>query len=147
MDTGSPCIAVKAKVQTSNQTEREGRVEAHREVELTLLFVAKDSRIYTGARMFHSRSIVHLDDFCRHVRAARVFTHAALRISAATTDRRGTSATMCGHMTLGYQPLLLSLLLLVFLCIIRARLAERAFRVITFLPPLRGKGSVVFSLF
>jgi hypothetical protein len=90
--------------------------------------------------MDHSRSIVHLDDFRRHVRAARVFTHAAFRISAATTDRRGTPATMCGHLTLGYQPLLLSLLLLVFLRIIRARLAERAFRVITFLlPPLRGK--------
>ena len=133
MDTGSPCIAVIAKVQTNNQKDREseGRVEAHREVELTLLFVAKGSRIYTGARMDHSRSIVHLDDFRRHVRAARVFTHAAFRISAATTDRRGTPATMCGHLTLGYQPLLLSLLLLVFLRIIRARLAERAFRVIT----------------
>jgi hypothetical protein len=135
------------------QREREGRVEAHREVELTLLFVAKASRIYTGARMDHSRSIVHLDDFRSHVKAARVFTHAAFRISAtrifmhaafrisaATTDRRRTPAIMCGHLTLGYQPLLLNLLLLVFLRIIRARLAECAFRVITFLPPLRGKG-------
>ena len=52
VDTGSPCIAVIAStvvVKTSNQTnrEREGREEAHREVELTLLFVAKASRIYT----------------------------------------------------------------------------------------------------
>jgi hypothetical protein len=58
VDTGSPCIAVNAKVQTNNRREREseGRVEAHREVELTLLFVAKASRIYTGARTDCSRS-------------------------------------------------------------------------------------------
>ncbi len=61
VDTGSPCIAVNAKVQTDNRTEREseGRVEAHREVELTLLFVAKATRIYTGARTVRSRSSIN----------------------------------------------------------------------------------------
>ena len=71
-----------------------------------------------------------MKQYREHVKATRIFMHAAFRISAATTDRRRTPAIMCGHLTLGYQ-LLLNLLLLVFLRIIRARLAECAFRVIT----------------
>jgi hypothetical protein len=48
-DTGSPVYCNnKAEYKTSiKQTEREGRVEANRRAELTLLFFAESARIYT----------------------------------------------------------------------------------------------------
>ena len=48
-DTGSPVYCNnKAEYKTSiKQTEREGRVEANRRAELTLLFSAESARIYT----------------------------------------------------------------------------------------------------
>ena len=48
-DTGSPVYCNnKAEYKTSiKQTEREGRVEANRRAELTLIFFAESARIYT----------------------------------------------------------------------------------------------------